>query len=175
MIYESSDDSNLLLKHVKDYARGRVLDMGTGSGVIAALAKKTAREVIGVDINPEVIEFCRENYKDIPFIESNLFSKVEGNFDLITFNPPYLPSEQNEDLDTMIVVSGGKKGNELTLKFLEEAKSHLNKEGRILIIISSLSSPDETKNKAKKMGYNLKIIDSLKLFFEELELLELSL
>ena len=63
-VYQPREDSYLMQKVIKEYADGRVLDMGTGTGILAKEAAKTAISVIAADINHVSIEFCRKNIKD---------------------------------------------------------------------------------------------------------------
>ncbi|MBU1854097.1 MAG: methyltransferase domain-containing protein, partial [Nanoarchaeota archaeon] len=69
MIYGPGEDSFLMMKQIKDYAKGLVLDMGTGSGIQAEEANKYADEVLAVDVNPEAINYCKKKYKKIKNIE----------------------------------------------------------------------------------------------------------
>ncbi len=82
-IYEPQEDSFLLEKQVKKYALGRVLDLGTGSGIqaLAAAKNKLVWEVVAVDINPDAVNFVGERAnnsesKKIRTLVSDLFSKV---------------------------------------------------------------------------------------------------
>ena len=84
-MYEPQEDSFLLQKQVKKYAKGIVLDMGTGSGILAVEAAKSQKvvKVYAVDIDNVAIDYCKENnfYKItltckeelIPFYERNNF------------------------------------------------------------------------------------------------------
>lgn len=137
MIYEPEEDSYLLEKYVKILAKGKVLDIGTGSGILAIAAKNKCKEIMAVDINPEAVALVQK--KGIKAIESDLFSEVEGKFDTIIFNPPYLPEDDREDEESKKITTGGKNGNELIERFLKQAKNYLQKEGIILIVFSSLS------------------------------------
>lgn len=159
MIYEPVEDTFLLKKHIKDFARGKVLDMGSGSGILAEEALKYSNNVLAADINKEAVKFCRK--KKINCIYSDLFSNIKEKFDLIIFNPPYLPKKKYEDEETSLNVGQGK---ELITEFLNQAKSHLNENGQILILISSLTGKPENLFG----GWNFKLIDSEKYFFEEL-------
>ena len=123
------------------------------------LLKKT-KEVIAVDINPKAVKHV--NSLGIKAICSDLFAKVEGKFDLIIFNPPYLPFERKEDRETALQVAGGKKGHEIIEKFLKQAKKHLEKNGIILLLFSSLSG--DIEKLMKKYGYEFKLLEEKSLF-----------
>ncbi|MDD4878028.1 MAG: methyltransferase [Candidatus Nanoarchaeia archaeon] len=168
-IYEPSDDSYLLEKHVNKYAKGKVLEVGTGSGILAKAAFKKTKDVLAVDINPESVKHVKS--LGIKAICSDLFANVEGKFDLIIFNPPYLPFERKEDRETALQVAGGKKGHEIIKKFLKQAKKHLEKNGKILLLFSSLSG--DIEGIMAKEEYKFRKIDEKPLFFEKLLVYEL--
>ena len=97
MIYIPQEDSFLLAKFVREYAKGKVLDVGCGSGILIEAALEKTKDVIGVDIDKESLEYCKS--KKLNVIYSDLFSNVKGKFDLIIFNPPYLPEDEIKDKD----------------------------------------------------------------------------
>ena len=122
--YLPREDSLLLVKHMKKYASGKkdVLEMGTGSGIVAIEASKYAKNVLAVDINPKAITLAKKNasgIKNITIKKSDLFSNINSNnkFDLIAFNPPYLPYHKD---DPDVALDGGKHGYELLGKFLNQ-------------------------------------------------------
>ncbi len=162
MIYEPEEDSYLLNKYVRKYVNGKVLDMGTGTGIQAMSALENTEEVFAVDINEEAVEYVKK--KGVSAIKSDLFENIEGKFDWIIFNPPYLPKDEDEPEDSRIATTGGEKGNEIILKFLKEAKRHLNAEGKILILVSSLTG--EPKELFK--GYEYKCLETENLFMEKI-------
>ena len=165
MIYEPSDDTFLLAEQVKKLVQGKVLDLGTGSGYLAEIAIKNNCKVLAADINKECVTYC--NNKGIKTIQSDLFSNIKDKFDYIIFNPPYLPEDKDEDEESKLITTGGKKGNEIIIKFFNQVKSHLNPNGKILILVSSLTPDIEkiiTSNKFK-----FQKLSSKKLFFEELK------
>ncbi len=164
MIYEPGEDSYLLEKYVKKFAKGKILDMGTGSGIQALAAEKKCNNVLAADINPEAIALLRK--KGINAIKSDLFENIKGKFDTIIFNPPYLPDDSLEDEESKAITTGGLKGNEIINNFLRDAKSHLNKNGVILIVFSSLTG--NVIKLFKKYNYNYELLESKKIFFEEL-------
>lgn len=168
MLYEPSEDSYLLLKSLKNYSGNKALDIGTGTGIIAEGLIKNFKEVVAIDINPKAITFCKHKYSNIKFIVSDLFSEINAQFDLITFNAPYLPNDKVKD----IALDGGLKGNELILRFLGDVRYYLKPKGKVLLLFSSLSSCKEILD--QKM-FNFKLVNSLKLDFEELFVYEISL
>ena len=89
MIYAAREDSFLLAKYVNKFSKGKVLDLGTGSGIQAEAALKHTKNVLAVDINKEAVNYVKK--KGIKAKVGNLFSEIDKKFDLIIFNPPYLP------------------------------------------------------------------------------------
>ena len=167
MIYEPREDSFLILEQVKKHSRGNVLEIGTGSGILAQEAAKQADSVLAVDINAEAIEHCKKRVKEnnVSWLVSDLFEKVDGKFDLIIFNPPYLPDYENvQD----IALDGGKKGYELIEKFLSQAKEHLKENGMILLLFSSLTPKSEVDRIIKENNYSSELVSTKKIDFEEL-------
>lgn len=200
MIYEPQEDSELLKKHVARYSKGLVLDMGTGTGIQALEAAKSAEFVIGLDVNKGAVKYCEKNIKleKIAFFKSNLFQFFEENFvywdkvdkkievydkknvdkekvkvlsakqikfDLIIFNPPYLP-RCKEEPDTAL--DGGNEGYEVLGRFFRNARKYLRKEGKILIVFSSLTKPRKIFEIIGKAGFRYELLDSQHIFFEDL-------
>lgn len=179
MIYSPQEDSYLLEKQVKLYSKNKsVLDIGSGSGIqcLAALSSG-ASSVTASDINPEVISHLKSISKShqnkITIIKSNLFNNIKSKFDLIVFNPPYLPEDEYEDSESKLATTGGKHGDEIILKFLKQSKSHLNKNGAILILLSSLTPLDKIIPLLSKLNLNYKTISQEKLFMESLFIWEI--
>ena len=173
-IYFPDEDSFLLSevleKEIKKLSNQKlsikILDMGSGSGIQAKTAIDAGANPKSItlgDINSEAIKHLKKTFTKSKIIHSNLFEKIKGKFDLIIFNPPYLPEDKfDKEKDT----TGGKKGNEIIIKFLKQAKSHLakDKDGKILLLTSSLTP----KINFKKFGYDSKLLVKKKIFFEEL-------
>lgn len=172
-IYEPSEDSYLISeilsaempKLLKENPEMKFLEIGCGSGINLETAVKAGvkkENIVGTDINPEAVKHC----KALGFrcIKSDLFKKIKGKFDVIVFNPPYLPLDEREPKASRKATTGGKKGNETTIKFLREAGKHLNAQGKVFLIASSLS----LKINFKKLGYKAREIAHKDLFFEKL-------
>lgn len=174
-LYEPREDSFLLAKSIEKYVKDKsVLDMCTGTGIIASTALKNgAKSVVAVDINPESISLCKS--KGINAINSNLFENIKDKFDVITCNPPYLPEDERENEDSALATTGGKNGDEFILEFLKEAKEHLNKEGIILLLVSSLTPQDRIDSLLSELKFKKEIISEENLEFEKLFVLKISL
>jgi len=65
MIYQPREDSYLLEKYVKKFAFGKVLDVGTGSGIqaVSALRNNKTKDVLGVDVNKYAVKYCNDVVK----------------------------------------------------------------------------------------------------------------
>lgn len=121
-----------------------VLDIGTGSGVIAVtIQKETGAKVYAVDISQKALEIAKRNAKsnnaDVEFFESNVFEKISNlKVDFIVSNPPYIETETVKELDKEVVdnepilaLDGGKDGLDFYRRIVAEAQQHLNENGRI--------------------------------------------
>ncbi|MBW2990697.1 methyltransferase [Candidatus Woesearchaeota archaeon] len=169
MTYEPQEDSYLLLEYVKQLAYGKVLDMGTGSGILAkgASYKNDVEEVIAVDIDEQCIEELKK--KDIAGVkafQSNLFGNITEKFDTIVFNPPYLPIEEK---DKDVALDGGVKGYEVIEMFLKQAKKHLNPGGIILMVFSNRTGKEQVDKVIEKENYMSELLEKKSLpLLEEL-------
>ena len=181
-VYEPAEDSFMLAKHTSRL-KGRILEIGCGTGIVSINnAKLNPRNrVLAVDINKRAIENTGYNskinkIKNIRTIQSNLFSKVRGKFDHIFFNPPYLPTMQEEKLKTKLnfAYDGGKYGRKTIDRFLKSFGQHLKKSGSAFLIHSSLNNLKKTESVANKKGFLMRIIDTESFFFEKIYLLQLS-
>ncbi|MGC9133201.1 MAG: HemK2/MTQ2 family protein methyltransferase [Nanopusillaceae archaeon] len=193
--YPPKEDSFLLNDYIKEFANNKkILDVGCGSGIQGLEAYKYSRNISFSDISPECLKISKINfyinyinpnldieklYKNIDninlpvkFYLSDLFSNINDNFDLILFNPPYLPEIEYEEIKVRRWVSGGKEGYETIDKFLYQSITRLNKFGEILIVMSSINNPQALLNKYSKFFY-YKVIDNAHFFFEDIYLIYL--
>lgn len=170
--YNPSDDSFLLV-NVMDVRPGeRVLDMGTGTGIAALHAAKAgASKVTAADINPHAVACARSNAMrnglKVEVVESDLFAKVNGLYDVITFNPPYLPEEGGPSSWMERAWSGGADGSDVVVRFLEDAWRFLAPGGRIYIILSSFGSIRTVLRMARER-YEVEMIEEKHMFFESI-------
>ena len=168
MIYQPAEDSLLLEKFVKKYSKGKkVLDMGSGSGIQALAALNFgAREVLAVDIDIEAVKSLKK--KRLNVLRSDLFENVIGRFDLIIFNPPYLPFDLRENSESALATSGGEKGDEIIVRFLSKASDFLTENGRILLVVSSLTPLDRINKIIRRNVFKKRVLAREKFFMEEL-------
>ncbi len=172
-VYEPREDSFLLERYVEQYSKKDflVLDMGTGSGIQGITAARKGSKVISCDINEAALKYSKEKAKEegimnIKFIFSDLFSNIpKKKFDLIAFNPPYLPKEKNVE---NIALYSAKRGCATTTTFLDEANNFLKKEGIILLIGSSLASWSLIEEAIKKNLFDYEILKKEHVFFEDI-------
>lgn len=135
------------LKYIKQNNFTSVLDMCTGSGCLAISIKKNAEvEVTAVDVSAKALQIAKHNAKknevEISFIKSDMFTNVEGKFDLIVSNPPYIDSEEIKDLQTEVVKHDPRlalDGGEMGLKYYniihDNLRKHLNDNGILVLEI----------------------------------------
>jgi len=180
-VYEPAEDSFLIAKQMK--TKGSVLDMGTGCGILSILAACGAERVVAIDVNPYAARCAKVNAEvngvseKIDVLIGDLFNPLKEKpvFDVILFNAPYLPieeeSERKEDLIDY-AWSGGKDGRRVIDRFIQQVSKYLKKNGRVLLVQSSLSNVKRTLEKLRKQGFQVRIVDEKKAFFESITLIE---
>ncbi|MGC8479587.1 MAG: HemK2/MTQ2 family protein methyltransferase [Candidatus Micrarchaeia archaeon] len=190
-VYQPSDDTYLLLDMLNDYLEKTqknnlsILDMGTGTGILGIYAASNAKvkAVTLVDINPDAVSLAKSNIAknlsvikaQITAIQSNLYSNLNSEiFDIILFNPPYLPDEEKEVIMNEAFF-GGWNGIEVTKKFLDSSKDRLTTSGRIFIISSSLADISSLKAFIEKIDFSIQRESKVHIFFEDIVAMELAL
>lgn len=170
-IYSPSDDSFLMLDALsKIPVKGEeVLDIGTGSGILALFCALRGGHVMATDIDEKILHHAQRAAQSLGVTLrvalSDLFENIPEQFDLIMFNPPYLPSTSTED----VTIDGGKQGKALAERFLEGLGAHLKKDGTALLLLSSASDPDSLAETYSNFAFST--ATSRALFFEELRVL----
>lgn len=117
------------------------LDMCTGSGCIAAyIARNTAARVTAADISDDALDVARENLKGLgaTVVKSDMFGAIEGEFDVITANPPYIKTFDIDGLAPQVTaqprlaLDGGEDGLRFYRLIAEQAKKHIKKGGVLM-------------------------------------------
>ncbi|MBE6492446.1 MAG: methyltransferase domain-containing protein [Methanobrevibacter sp.] len=178
-VYVPAEDSYLLADNLEIKKGQSVLEIGTGSGIVAMYASRLTDDITVTDINFDACELARKNFtenriENIEILWGNLFEVVENRkFDVILFNTPYLPTEDDEVLDNTInyAFDGGLNGRKVIDLFLNEVGNHLNDGGIVQMIQSSLSGNDETLARLDEMGFIAEIAASEHFFFEDITLI----
>lgn len=182
-VYVPAEDTFLIAKHLDVEESDYVLDMGTGCGVLGVLAAKKAKKVVAVDINPHAIRCAQRNAekngvkKKIDFIQGALFSpfRTKDRFNLILFNPPYLPSKPREESSWLGKAwSGGANGRKVIDIFVKGVRNFLAPKGRILFVHSSLSGIDKTLQLVGEMNLEAIVVSKAMFPFETIVLLKLN-
>ncbi len=166
-VYYPREDSLLMAKAIEGLAKGKCLDMGTGSGFLAIVMARQGAAVTAADIDQHAIRTAKTNAAlngaRINVIRSDLFSNVKGSYDFIAFNAPYLPA-RGESLQW----SGGKTGRAVIKRFLSGAGNHLKKDGTVLLAISSLTGESEVMDMFIRNGFSPLTAAREKIPWEEL-------
>jgi len=138
----------------------RVLDMGTGSGVNAVLAARQGAQVVAVDINPRAVEATAANVERngvaalVEVRHSDVFSHVEGAFDLIVFDPPFRWFRPRDLVETAMT---DERYQALT-RFFRQARRHLSPDGRMLIFFGTSGDLGYLQRLANDEGFSTEVL-----------------
>jgi release factor glutamine methyltransferase len=135
----------------------RILDLGTGSGILAVtlLSERPLATGVAVDVSPAALAVARVNAAKVAdrlqLIESNWFSLINGRFDLIVSNPPYIPAAdvlrldvEVKDHDPHLALDGGGDGLDCYRAIASSAGNHLVENGRVVVEIGAGQQADVT-------------------------------
>jgi release factor glutamine methyltransferase len=136
----------------------RMLDLCTGSGCVAvAVARqRPTTKVVATDLSADALALARENALrlgayNVAFVESDLFAKVEGKFDVVTANPPYIVTSEIDtlmpdvkDFEPRLALDGGNDGLDLVRRIVDDAPNHLVP-GGLLALEIGMGEADATK------------------------------
>ena len=127
-----------------------VLDLCTGSGAIAIAVYKELEKsnrpvkMTAVDISEDALALAKENAAaneaEITFVQSDLFKRLRGRFDIIVSNPPYIPTKDIEnlqrevkDFEPRLALDGGEDGLDIYRRIAQEAPKYLNRGGTLIM------------------------------------------
>lgn len=139
--FETELLANLAVEAVGD-RQARVLDLCTGSGCIAAvIARGTDAEIVAADISDDALAVAQTNLKglNVSLVKSDMFQALEGKFDLIVSNPPYVRSADIDGLQPQvtaqprIALDGGADGLAFYRRIAEHANEYLTDDGVIMV------------------------------------------
>lgn len=131
-----------ILKHLKE---PKVLDLCTGSGAIAvSIAKYVPNSIIfASDISKQALEIARQNDNEnkVNFVHSNLFENIDGEFNVIVSNPPYIKTSEIQRLskevqnEPLLALDGGQDGLLFYREIIKQAHKYLEEQGYLCIEI----------------------------------------
>jgi len=184
-VYEPAEDTILIADRLSRVVEegDRVLDVGTGCGMLAIIAANRAMKVVATDVNPHAVECAKLNTEinqlasKIDVRLGSLFQPIRKAewFDVIIFNAPYLPSSSSEEKSWIgRAWAGGPTGRQLIDQFIKEAPRYLNKDGTILLVQSSLADVSETLEKLQDAGFTARVIAETKVPFETIVVIQAS-
>jgi len=175
-VYSPAEDTYLLLKAAQDEIRpgDRVLEVGTGNGGIAIALGPAASLCIATDINPHAAAQALAQGVDV--VRTDLCAGLYGPFDLVIFNPPYLPTQPEERLDDWLeyALDGGTDGRSVIRRFAADVRRVLAPSGRVLLLISSLTGLQEVSGIFLLKGFFVAIVHQQRVEDEILYVLKIA-
>ena len=149
----------------------KILDLCTGSGIIAITLKKELEQVsvdvIASDISEEAIEVAKENAQShdatIKFIKSDIFNNIDNKFDIIVSNPPYIDRKDEVTMqdnvlkyDPHLALFAEEEGMYFYRKIIEQAKDYLNENG-VMFFEIGYDQKDKIIKLADMNGYSAEV------------------
>jgi|SRR5580704_1675217 release factor glutamine methyltransferase len=145
---ETEELVEFLRSEIQD-PKSRIVDVGTGSGVIALslAAEFPEADILAVDVSDDALALARENAirldlsTRVQFLKSRLLETIEGAFDLIVANLPYIPTQNRHALsrevlhDPEIALFAGVRGDELVRELIDQAPTRLRPGGMLALEI----------------------------------------
>ena len=156
------------IKYIKENNYKTVLDMCTGSGCLAIATKLNADvNMTAVDVSQKALNIAKQNAKilkaDVKFIRSNMFEKIDGIYDLIISNPPYIDTDDIEKLDDevknhdpYIALDGGALGLKYYNIIHDNLRKHLTENGMLILEIG-----DEQKELLASLFNDFTLVESM--------------
>jgi release factor glutamine methyltransferase len=177
-VYGPAEDSGLLAAAAaaEVTAVDLVLEVGVGSGWVAdRVAAATGARVVGSDVDADACRAARG--REVETVRADLVSAFAARtFDAVLFNPPYLPIDPETAGDDPLLgaLSGGTTGRAVIEPFLDDVGRVLAPEGRVLLVVSSLTGRGAVENHARERGFEPTVAREAGYPFERLFVLRLS-
>jgi release factor glutamine methyltransferase len=176
-MYVPSDDTFLLADCIRQYSGRWALEIGVGSGLLLRMLEKNFAYVAGSDIDLQALQHSKQRSSKALLVccdAASAFGTVK--FDLIVSNPPYLPDDDDNNNNSFrdLNVHGGPKGIETAIHFINSALPLLARDGKMLLVISSLTDSSALDNVIEEKNVHKKIIKEKRLFYETLSIVQLN-
>ncbi|MDQ3873480.1 MAG: methyltransferase [Thermoproteota archaeon] len=181
-MYTPSDDTFLLADCITAYSGSWALEIGVGSGILLSILENNFDYVAGSDIDLNALHYSKHRSPTVLLVCCDAASAFGNHkFDLIISNPPYLPNEEDDDRahKTAIAqdkaVHGGRTGMETAIHFVNSALPVLSCNGRMLLVTSTMADSSSFDIVVEQNKLGKKIINTKRLFYETLSVIELRL
>jgi release factor glutamine methyltransferase len=180
-VYDPSEDSFLLLETFVLDPEETVLEIGAGCGLLSLECAHRGAHVICTDINPFAVQNIQKNIEknkeklkgSVEVRQGDMFSVIKDNelFDVVFFNPPYLPTTKNERVGGWfdVATDGGRDGLLLSRRFLNGLRAHLTPSGRAYVVFSSLAKRSQLEQCLDRNRFSYEIIASYLFDGEQLD------
>lgn len=180
-VYQPAEDSELLGQVAVEQivSADRVLEVGTGSGYVAQrVHEETGASLIATEINPHACRQARNRLDpSVDIIRTDLIACLTDKFDVVLFNPPYLPTDPAVEGEDWMehALSGGPDGQRVIEEFLERVERVMAPDGCVYLLASSLTDLEDVRACAEKNGFDARIIAEDSIPFETLAIFEITL
>ena len=164
--YSPSEDTIFFANYIEDEKGNNALDIGTGSDYLAQVLLANFNHVVATDISYNSIKKAHAVIDNC--VCCNAADALCIDFDLVICNMPYLPSDEIVDE----TVDGLHEGLEVPCRIIKAAKNVLKKNGKMIFLTSSLANYKKLLKLTESLGFQVKIVATKKIFFEELILVE---
>jgi release factor glutamine methyltransferase len=156
-VFKPRSDAGMLIDTARDHIRGDVLDVCTGSGVVAVSVARFAAHVTAIDSSHAAVAAvrlaARMNGIAVEALRGDLFAPVAGRrFDVILSNPPYLPTPEGPSEPGSHAWDGGHDGRAILDRLCREAPGYLRPGGDLFVVQSSLADTDRTLDMLRDGG-----------------------
>lgn len=156
------------------HSRLEILDMGTGSGVLAIICAALGHRVVAIDLNPVAVRCATENAGRLPgdlrpdIVEGDLFEAVAGRrFDLVLWNPPFFPGKPTSLLDLSW------RSDDAIGRFFAQLRQHLRPNGRAMVIWTSQAAAQPLHDLVRQHDLECRTVHSQRLAFESFSIVEI--
>lgn len=164
-VYEPSHDTVMLADELSAEPGMACLDMCTGVGLAGLIMARDAGAAVATDVNPQACRIARDNalandlWIDVAVMD--LAAGLDAPFDLITCNPPYLPTGPEDEFSGPInrAVSGGDDGAVISRRAIDEIAALLAPEGTAYMLVSSRQPVAELHERARDRGLTWSVDD----------------
>jgi release factor glutamine methyltransferase len=176
-VYKPSHDTYLLADAVAKEVRDgdRFMEVGCGAGLVAIVAAKHGATVTATDVNAEAVRLARQNADEnevtLDARHGDLFADAMGPFDVIAFNPPYLPTSPEEVLPGPLnaAFDGGPDGTNTVQRFATELAKLDPLPRAVLVVHSSLADHTGLDAAMHRLGYEVDVVAQESHFFERIQ------